>query len=82
VPVGGVLVEAEEKVQLVAVVQDFLFAHSDGEEDMPATDDGLVGIVGVEVEAATYEDAGQNVARGGDALTGLAANCHGEIELP
>ena len=82
VPVGGVLVEAEEKVQLVSVGQQFFFPDTDGEEDVAAADDGLIGVVGVEVKAAAYEDPGQNVAGGGDALTGLAADSHGEIELP
>ena len=82
VPVGGVLVQTQKKVQLISMSQHFLLPHSHGEEDVASTDDGLIGVVGVEVKAAAHKDPGQNVARGGNALTGLAANSHGEIELP
>ena len=82
VPVGSVLVKAEEKIQLVAVVEHFLFANADGEEDVAASDNGLVGVIGVEMKAPAHENAGQNVARGGDSLTGFTTDGHGEIELP
>ena len=81
VPVHGVLVKAEEKVELVAVAVDLLVRDADGEEDVAATDDGLVSVVGIEVEAAADKDAGENVARGCDALTGLTADTHGKIVL-
>ncbi len=45
-----------------------------GEEDVPAADDRLVGVVRVEMQAAPHEDAGENVAGCCDALAGGATD--------
>jgi hypothetical protein len=39
-----------------------------------AADDGLVGVVGVEMEAAATEDLGEDVSGSGDALTSGASD--------
>ena len=41
---------------------------------MAAADDGLVGVVGIYVQAAAREDAGKDVARAGDALAVFTAD--------
>ena len=46
---------------------------------MTAPDDGLVCVVGGEVEATPDEDSGEYVAGGCDTLAGLAPNCHSEV---
>ena len=73
-PVHRVLVQAEEKVEPVSVAIHFLVADSDSEEDVAAADYRLVGVVGVEVKTAPDEYPSQDVAWGGDALSGFAAN--------
>ena len=47
---------------------------------MAAANDGLVGVVGVDVEAAADEDPRQDVAGGGDALARRAANADGKVD--
>ena len=60
-------------------------AGADGEEGVAAADDGLIGVVGVEVEAAAAEDPGEDVSGSGDALTGGSSDtdaeglCHGRL---
>jgi len=46
---------------------------------VPAADDRLVGVVGVEVKPAPREDAGENIPGGGNSLPILAANADCEI---
>ena len=40
---------------------------------MAAANDGLIGVVGVQVQAATAEDFGEDVAGRGNTLTGGAS---------
>ena len=79
--VHRVLVERDEDVNLVSHIADRRLAGADGQERMPTADDGLVGIVSVEMKSAPREDAGQNVARRGDALTVLTSNGNCEIGI-
>ena len=50
-PVHGVLVQAQEQVELVPVAVYLIRAESDEEKYVTTADDGLVGVVGVQVEA-------------------------------
>jgi hypothetical protein len=45
---------------------------------MAAANDGLIGVVGVEVQPATAEDLRKDVAGSGDALTGGASDTDAE----
>ena len=81
VAVHGVLIQAEQEVQLVAMAEDFLFANTKGEENVAAANDGLVRVVGAEMQPAPDNDAGENIAGGGNTLAGLAADTHREIVL-
>ena len=47
---------------------------ADGQEGVSAANDGLVGVIGIEVEATPREDARKNVSRSGDTLTGFTAD--------
>ena len=76
-----VLIERDEDVDLVAHVADRAVARANGQESVPAADDRLVGVVGVEMESAPRKDARENVAGGGDALAVLAANADCEINF-
>ena len=51
------------------MVLDFLVANTDCEEDMSAADNGLVGVVRVEMQATPNNDSGENVAGRGNALS-------------
>ncbi len=68
--IGGVLIEGNEEVEAAVGGADVVLAGADGEEGMAAADDGLIGVVGVEMKAATAEDLGEDVSGSGDALTG------------
>ena len=70
--VHRVLVERNEHINFVAHAADGAVAGADGEESVAAADDGLIGVVGVEIESAPREDARENVARRGDALSGFS----------
>src|SRR5437667_2850890 len=48
---------------------------------MAAADDGLVGIVGIHVEAAAREDAGEDVTGAGNALAVFTTNANCEINF-
>ena len=69
-----VLIERDEDVDLVAHVAHGRVARANGEERVPAADDRLVGVIGVEVEPAPRKNARENIPGGGDALTVLAAD--------
>ena len=77
-----VLVESQQQVQLVAVVAEFLIAHADREENVSAANDGLIGVVGVQVETAPDKHPGEDVAWRGDSLSGCSANRQCKIEVP
>jgi hypothetical protein len=81
VPVHGVLVQAHEQVDAVAVAQHLPFTDAEHQQDVPAADDRLVGVVGVEVEAAAGEDAREHVTGRRDALAGGPPDRDGEIEF-
>src|SRR5713226_2578644 len=77
--VHGVLVEGDEQVELVAGGQDGSVARSQGEKDVTASNDRLIGVVGAEMQATADEDARQNVAWRSDTLTRCAANADCQI---
>ena len=70
--IHGVLVQRDQQVDPVAHVGDFLRAGANGQKGVATADDGLVGVVGVQMQAAAAEDLRENVARSGNALTGGA----------
>ena len=79
VAVHGVLIQAEQEVQLVAVAEDFLVANAKGEENVATADDGLVGVVGAEMQPTTHDDASENIAGSSYALASFTADAHCEI---
>ena len=78
VAVHRVLIERDEEFKGIAHVGDGINAGADGEKSVAAANDGLVRVVGVQVEAAAAEDLCQDVAWGGDTLAGGAADADGE----
>ncbi len=78
VPVHRVLVQGDQQIDPVAHVGDFVRAGANGEKGVAAADDGLVGVVDVQVQPTAAEDFRENVARGGNALTGGAPYTNSE----
>src|SRR5581483_7981176 len=72
--VHGVLVQRDEDIQFVAHVADGPIAGANGEERVPAAYEGLIGVVGVEIEPAPGEDARENVPGRCDTLSCLPAD--------
>ena len=81
VTVHCVLVQAEERVDPIAMGEHFPVARAESQEGVTAPDDGLVGVVGDEVKAAAGEDAGKDISRGRNPLPVLAANSDGKVSL-
>ena len=77
-PVHGVLVQGDQQIEPIAHVGDFVRAGANGEKSMAAANDGLVGVVDVQVQPTTAEDFRENVTRGGYALTGGAPYTNSE----
>ena len=61
----------------------FSGTSANGEKSVAAANDGLIGVVGVEMEAAATEDLGENVAGSGDSLASCSsdANSKGLLHL-
>src|SRR6266850_6096350 len=79
VAIHRVLIERDEDIDLVTHVTHGRIARANGQKRMSATDDRLIGVVGIEMEPTARKDAGENVPGGGDALAVLAANANREI---
>ena len=77
----GVLVEGHQKVQVVAVGVDLLLADSDPEPDVAAADDGLVAVVGIDVEAHAGDAVGQSVAGLVESVSRRRSNADGKLAL-
>ena len=63
-PVHGVLVQAQQHVEAVSMTEYPLIAHAHGEENVPAPDDGLIGVIGVQPQAAARKEPRQDAAGG------------------
>ncbi len=86
-PIHGVLIERNQEVDSVAEAVNWLRTGADRQECMSAPDDRLIGIVGVQVQAAPRKDPGEDVARRGDTLTAAppiptVKDCLMRIPLP
>ena len=80
VAIHRVLIEADQEIQLVPVRVRLFILHSDGEQDMPSPNDGLIGVVGVQVQPTANKNTGQDVAGGRDPLAGGPANRERKVE--
>jgi len=76
--VHAVLVEWDQQVDPVAYIADLLRAGANGQERVPASNDGLVGVVRVEIQAAPAEDFCEDIARSGHTLAGRASDADGK----
>src|SRR2546422_8174690 len=70
----------KERVELAAGPEAGWVTRRGGKKNVPATNDGLVGVVRVDVQPAADEDPRQNVAGRGDPLARRAANADGKVD--
>ena len=73
-----ILIERDQQIEAVTHVRDFLGTGTNGEKGVATANDGLIGVVGIEVQAAAAENLGEDVARCSDTLTGGAPNADGK----
>ena len=62
---------------MVAHVGDRVGTGADGQEGVAAADDGLVGVVGVQMQAAAAEDLAEDVTWSGNTLTRRSTDADG-----
>ena len=70
----GVLVERQQQIQLISMIKHLLIRHSHREKNMAASNDGLIGIVGVQMKPPAHKDPGQNIAGRSNSLPGCTSN--------
>ena len=80
VPVHRILIQAHKQVEFVTMSVYLLVTDTNVQEDVAASDDGLVGVIGVQVESAPNEDTSKNIARSGDTLSGFTSDRYREIK--
>ena len=73
-----VLVEGNEEIEAVSHVGDGIGSGADGEKGMTTANDGLVGVVGVQMKATATENLGEDVAGGCHTLASCASDTYGE----
>jgi hypothetical protein len=78
VTVHRVLVQRDQEVEAVAHVGDGVGTGADGEEGVAASNDGLIGVIGVQMKATAAEDFCEDITGGGDALAGCTSDTNRE----
>src|SRR5690242_18480701 len=78
-PVHRILVERNQDVVLVAHTAHGTIAGTDGQKSVTATNDGLIRIVGIQVQTAPGKNACENVAGTRDALAVFSSDADCEI---
>src|SRR5262249_39730826 len=78
VSINRVLIQRNQQVDAMAFVGDFIRPCGNGEKGWPAANDGLIGVVGVQVEAAATEDFREHVSWCSHTLTGSSPYTNGE----
>src|SRR5579859_861204 len=78
VAIHGVLVQRDQQVNAVSHIGNFVRTGADGQKSVAAANNGLIGVVGVQMQSAAAEDLGEDVTGCGNTLAGGAANTDGE----
>ena len=73
-PIHGVLIERNQQIDPVTHVAHMFRPGSNRQQRMPAPNNGLIGVVGIQAEAPPAEDLGKNVARRSHTLASRASN--------
>src|SRR2546425_5493517 len=81
VAIHAVLVKRNKQVDPVTHIGDLLRAGANGQKSVATTNDGLIGIVGIQIEATPAEDLRENVARRGNTLTGRTCDTNSKGRL-
>src|SRR5206468_7966804 len=72
-PVNRILIERNQEINAIAKTIDLLNTCANRKKGVPATNDRLVCVVCVDVEAAPYEEFGKDVPRRRHTLSGGSA---------
>ncbi len=72
--IHAVLVKRDEQVNTITHVGDFFRTRTNSEKSVPAANDGLICVVGVEVETSAAEDLCENVAWRSYSLAGCSSD--------
>src|SRR5207244_11895127 len=73
-PVQGILVKWNQHTHFIAHAANRSVAGPDGQKRVAAPDNGLVGVISIEVQPAARKYACEDVTRAGDALTVFTAD--------
>jgi hypothetical protein len=65
---------------MIAMVRDLLLGNTQAQPDMPTANDGLIAVVGENVQAQTGANFRQVVTRGASAITGSPPNTDRYLE--
>ena len=76
--VHRVLVQRDQQIHMVAQVGDRFGASANGQKRMAAANDGLVGVVSVDVQPTAAKDLCEYVAWSGNTLTCCSADSNSE----
>ncbi len=74
VAIHAVLVKRNEQVDSVTHVGDLIRTRANGQKRVAAANDGLIGVVGIQVKTTPAEDFRENVARRGHTLPSCASD--------
>src|SRR5206468_1412241 len=78
-PVQGILVKWNQHIHFIAHAANRSVAGPDGQKRVAAPDNGLVGVISIEVQPAARKYACEDVTRAGDALTVFTADADSKI---
>ena len=81
VAIHAVLVKRNKQVDPVTHTGDLFRAGANGQKSVATTNDGLISIVGIQIEATPAEDLRENVARRGNTLTGRTCDTNSKGRL-
>src|SRR5438445_11818706 len=70
----GVLVERNQQIDPVTHVGDRFGAGADRQQRVPAPNNGLIGVVGIQAEAPPAKDLRENITRRGHPLAPSTSN--------
>ena len=79
--VHAVLIQRHEQINPISHVGNFIRAGTNRQKRMAAPDYGLVGVVSIQIQAASAEDLGEDVARRSHTLPSRSSNPDSEGPL-
>src|SRR4029450_12523690 len=75
-PVHRVLIERDQEVDSIAEALHFFFTSANREERVPPANNGLIGVVGIDMQTASDEQFCEYISRCGYTLSCGSADRH------